>query len=221
MGNSVRLQQLLSIFFPVFVLKSDSNRSALIESLYLAFEYSCSPRRSKPLKQGAKFQMLKMAEYIIAISDDNSCASGFSSAVSISICIQVARFLLSEPSLSGAQIRASCNFVLQQVMKTEPENNEKLRELNLLLEDLQMIVSDEATLRALLQVAERLADIESSRVDDSMSTSDSDSSTFTQSAMNSGVLADSTNAADASNLKPYSTKKELSGHCITSHSREQ
>eukprot|EP00526_Cylindrotheca_closterium_P005594 CAMPEP_0113621686 /NCGR_PEP_ID=MMETSP0017_2-20120614/11092_1 /TAXON_ID=2856 /ORGANISM="Cylindrotheca closterium" /LENGTH=573 /DNA_ID=CAMNT_0000531457 /DNA_START=66 /DNA_END=1787 /DNA_ORIENTATION=+ /assembly_acc=CAM_ASM_000147 len=198
MGSSIRLHQLLSVFFPAFVLKSDLNRDTLLGSLHLALEYSSKTNPCKATKQGGKFPMMRMTEYIVAISENDS------SSVGISVCVQVARFLLSAESLPNIQSRAFCSFMLLQVTKTELDSHANVRELNLILEDLQMIVQDEAALESLSLVAGRLSELEASRMDESVSTSDSDSSN--SELTNTCILANSTNASVCSGSKRYGRK---------------
>ncbi|KAL3928297.1 MAG: hypothetical protein SGBAC_012710 [Bacillariaceae sp.] len=192
-GSSIRLHQLLSVFFPAFVLQSDLNRDTLVGSLHLALEYSSKIHSSNPSKKGAKFPMLKLTEYITAISDNDS------GSVAISVCVQVAMFV-SSASLSAVQSRAFCSFMLQQVMKAELDSHTNIRELTIKFEDLQMVVQDEAALESLSQVADRLSGLEASRMDHSTSTDGSEQLTTTY------ILVDSTNAAASSALKRYGRK---------------
>ncbi|CAJ1966202.1 unnamed protein product [Cylindrotheca closterium] len=204
-GSSIRLHQLLSVFFPAFVLKSDLNRDMLVGSLGLALEYSSNTKSGKSSKQGPRFPMLKMMEYIMAISENES------RSVAISVCVQVARFLVSAGSLPAVQCRAFCSFILQHVTKTQLDSDANVRELNLILEDLRMIVQDESALESLSQAAGRLVDLEASRPnDDSALASDSDSTGSDSELSKTSVLADSTNASTCSSSKRYGGRKTQS-----------
>lgn len=193
-GSTTRLHQLLSIFFPAYAAL---NREALTKSLHLALECSANKSLTNCSRQTAKFPTLKMLDYVMAILETDSSGSVRFGDVAILVCVQVARFVASNAPVSGAQTKAFCNFILQQVMKIETGSEESVYELNEILEDLQMITEDESVAESLSQAIQKLADLDAlTRTNDSSSTNASDCSDSESIETANRILVDSTNTLD-------------------------
>ena len=167
-GSSARLQQLLSLFFPAFCLKSNNCREKLLgsieNSLSLAVDHV--PRK-KGKSRSAAFPLLKIVEYIWAVvmgnqASEEANADGASSQKvdpSLSTSLQVAKFLVEkEQKLNVTQLRSLCKFLGNRDIRLEDHGKRKLGKLKDLVEELSFI-DDSTSLKSLRPLTELLSSV--------------------------------------------------------------
>ena len=171
-GSPVRLQQLLSLFFPSFSFKSDGCRNALLSSIEKALEAAMliSSGKSKAKKRSLVFPLLKVVEYVCSIVVDGGAASNgatvnenidnntsvvinkdISGLVALTSSLQVSKFLVKNGAkLTVTQLRSLCKFVGSQVDEIQVEDGDKaqLGKLKDCMEELDFL-DDSTSLKAL------------------------------------------------------------------------
>jgi len=183
-GSPIRLQQLLSLFFPVFCLKSDGCRNALLSSIEKALEavMLISPYSSKAKKRFLVFPLLKVVEYICSVVMDSGAASEGvavdetadnnntsriisnenSGLVALIASLHVSRFLVkNEAKLTVTQLRSLCKFLGAQGREIQvDDDNEKvqIRKLKDCMEELTFLES--SSKKALRPLVELLSSVE-------------------------------------------------------------
>lgn len=172
-GNMVRLQQLLSLFFTAFCIKSEYGRSAMLGSLEFALGLAVTKEPGKSSKKKITFPLLKMIEFVCATVESGREADSPSldigmregASIALSVSVQIANFLISEDSLSVTQSRALYKFLGNLEISLEGDEKTTLCELRDLLEELGMIASDELSLCSLSMLSQKIAEIDLSDID--------------------------------------------------------
>jgi condensin complex subunit 3 len=177
-GSPVRLQQLLSLFFPTYCIKSEHGRDAMLGSINCALGIAQSKKESKSKKRKVAFPLVRIIEFVCSVvdvgreaaaSNETSVPStpksvveepSIRSSAGLLAAIQVAEFLINECSLTVTQTRALCKFMGSQDIG-DGEDRMHLRKLKDQMEELGMMVTDGTCLRSLTPLNERLADVES------------------------------------------------------------
>ena len=175
-GSMVRLQQLLSLFFTAYCIKSEHGRTAVLGALESALGLAFNQKRKKKLG----FPFLKMIEFVYSIvesgmkietskeanihSSSDTIDSGGemnkTTNVALSVSTQVAKFLVSTDSLPVTLSRALCKFLSNQEITADKNDKVDLMTLKDLMEEVSMVISDASSLRSLSQLSNRLADID-------------------------------------------------------------
>lgn len=170
-GSPLRLQQLLSLFFPAFCLRSNECRDALLQSignaLSVAIDYS--PKKGK--SRSAAFPLIKIVDYVWSvvmesgvsgetITDEttkDSDAAKFDPTLTASL--EVARFLVeNEQRLNVTQLRSLCKFLGNREIRPEEQKKVQLGKLKDLVEELSFI-DDSASLKSLRPLTEALSSV--------------------------------------------------------------
>lgn len=185
-GSPVRLQQLLSVFFPAYCAKSKAGRDAISGSVGSILQASLS-------KSIRRLPIIKILDFITATvemgrravsktkdmaepqptddvprstprnddKDDENNHSEPESSPGLLVAVQVATFLSEKAEdLSTANLRALCKFIAGIDLVIDNELWEHLSVLKELLEELGNIVDDNKALGFLEQVSELLLDVE-------------------------------------------------------------
>ena len=171
-GSLPRLQQLLSLFFPAFCLKSDECRDTLLGSiekaLYIAVGYS--PKK-KGKTRSASFPLVNIVEYVWSVvlgravtngivSDGKSVSSNAQKFdPSLSVSLQVAKFLVeNEQKLNVTQVRSLCKFLGNREIFLGGHERAQLGKLKDLIEELSFI-DDSASLKSLRPLTKLLSSV--------------------------------------------------------------
>ncbi len=172
-GSPLRLQQLLSLFFPAFCLKSDESRRFLLGSIGSAMKVAGSLPKTK--KRPLVFPLVKLAEYVCSIIAQSHLAAKENTEndkelntdeVFFAGSLQVARFLVKhEGDLSVTQRRSLCKFLGGQNFEASSIDKASLRKLKGYVNDLSFM-SDSSSVKSLGPLVEVLRDVEGGVDDD-------------------------------------------------------
>jgi condensin complex subunit 3 len=172
-GSPLRLQQLLSLFFPSFCLKSEESRNALLGSiekaLLVALDYS--PKKKGKIRSTA-FPLVKIVEYVCSVVTDSGVIPSKVVAdattvnygaqknySSVSASLQVATFLVeNEQRLKVTQLRPLCKFLGNQEIRLDDHDMVKLGKLKDLTEELSFL-EDSPSLTSLRPLTELLSSV--------------------------------------------------------------
>lgn len=172
-GSPLRLQQLLSLFFPAFCLKSEESRNALLGSIEKALSAALdySPKK-KGKSRSVAFPLVTIVEYVCSVVTDsevipsevvadattmNSGAHKFDSSFSASL--QVAKFLVeNEQTLKVTQLRPLCKFLGNQEIRIDDHDSVELGKLKDLMEELSFL-DDSSSLKSLRPLTELLSSV--------------------------------------------------------------
>jgi len=173
-GSRLRLQQLLSLFFPSFCLKSVECRCKLLDSIEKALEMALdhsSTKKSK--KRSIAFPLVKIVDYVCSIVLDSRALSitapvnetpqesetkDFDPTLSASL--QVASFLIKNgQELNVTQIRSLCKFLGNQEIRTKDHEWAQLGKLKDCMEEL-CFLEDSLSLKALGPLIDSLSSVE-------------------------------------------------------------
>ena len=183
-GSPLRLQQILSLFFPAFCLKSDANRNLLLSSIEKALDVAmiACHGRSKLKKRSLVFPLIKVVEYVCfvvmnsetvsmdtAVSEtlDKSVTSVTDdgnklSQIALMTSLQLSRFLVkNEAKLTVTQMRPLCKFLGAQEKDINIDDvrgkKAQLRELKECMDELTYLES--STKKALCPLVELLSNV--------------------------------------------------------------
>ncbi|VEU41141.1 unnamed protein product [Pseudo-nitzschia multistriata] len=178
-GSPLRLQQLLSLFFPAFCLKSVECRCQLLECIENALNVALnnsSKKRTK--KRSVAFPLVKIVNYAfsIVLDSDNASTTPVSTEISNEIIeepkannfdpalmasLQVSSFLVKNGhELNLTQLRSLCKFLGNQDIRIENHNKAELGKLKDRIEELAFL-DDPSSLKALLPLTDLLSGVES------------------------------------------------------------
>ena len=183
-GSSLRLQQILSLFFPAFCLKSDANRTLLLSSIEKALDVAmiACHGRSKLKKRSLVFPLIKVVEYVCfvvmnsetvsmdtavgetldknvtSVTDDGNKLS----QIALMTSLQLSRFLVkNEAKLTVTQMRPLCKFLGAQEKDINIDDvrgkKAQLRELKECMDELTYLES--STKKALCPLVELLSNV--------------------------------------------------------------
>jgi condensin complex subunit 3 len=172
-GSPLRLQQLLSLFFPAFCLKSDECKNALVGSIQkaLMIALDSSPKK-RGLTRSTAFPMVKIVEYVCSVVTSGGVITGEVAAgrtsldsaeqkfdPSLSASLQVAKFLVeNEQKLKVTQLRPLCKFLGNQAIGLEDHQTAQLGKLKDFMEELSFL-DDSASLKSLRPLTELLSSV--------------------------------------------------------------
>jgi condensin complex subunit 3 len=182
-GSPVRLQQLLSLFFQAYSMRSELGRDAMLASIGGLLELANQRNSKNRKKRTVAMPLVKMIEFVCSIVDtgkqstieagganpaqsapNNTVDNDMSivSSTALLASIQVAEFLVTEASnLTTALVRGLCKFIGSHDIAIEEEDTRHLIHLKEILEELGMVVTDSMCLRSLATLNEKLMDVES------------------------------------------------------------
>jgi condensin complex subunit 3 len=172
-GNPVRLQQLLTIFFPALCVKSKSGRDAMIGCIESLLDRSVQQKQTKKISKMLDFviQTVDRSNETVREKKQQKDQSGDAkesddeepeSSPSLLAAIQVAAFVSTKGSDLGTTfVRALCKMIASINLVVDNELWEHLSVVKELLEELETNVIDDAVaLRSLRQISELLVDVE-------------------------------------------------------------
>jgi condensin complex subunit 3 len=172
-GSPLRLQQLLSLFFPALCLKSDESRRLLLDSIGSAMKIAVSLPKTK--KRPLVFPLVKLAEYVCSIITQSHIAAKENAdsgeeldtdEVFFAGSLQVARFLVKhEGDLSVTQRRSLFKFLGGQNFEISSIDKISLSKFKGYVNDLSFI-SDSSSVKSLGPLIELLRDVEGGLDDD-------------------------------------------------------
>ena len=172
-GSPLRLQQLLSLFFPAFCLNSDERRKKLVGSienaLVLAMDYV--PRKNI-IHHSKVFPLVSIADYVCSVVSGNGVTTTEVITdkdkidtdkqkldLSLSACLQMAKFLVDNvQKLNVTQTRSICKFLGNQEIKLEDNEIVRLGKLKDLVEELSFL-EDSSSLKALRPLTDLLSNV--------------------------------------------------------------
>jgi condensin complex subunit 3 len=178
-GSPVRLQQLLSLFFPAYCINSEIGRDAVMGSI--SSMLNLVHQKPKTKKRKAAMPVVKMIEYICSIVDagrrvssqaesgelstSNASSEKSQSAIMPSTALvsslQVAQFLIQESSnLTNTTVRALCKFIGGHDIDVQIESKAHLLQLQEYLEELGMLLTDAPSLRSMALLNDSLVGVE-------------------------------------------------------------
>mmetsp|Transcript_13565 Transcript_13565/g.21352 ORF Transcript_13565/g.21352 Transcript_13565/m.21352 type:complete len:957 (+) Transcript_13565:64-2934(+) len=179
-GSPIRLQQVLSLFFPAYCIKSETGRDAMMGSIDSALEMAINSSKAK--KKRSSFPYVKLVEFVCSMVDTGKQSAAsmeaepasprnedeYSYATTIVLAlIQVARFLGKDNSLNLTETRAMCKFLCSQDLEVSTNNSFHLHSLKELVEELSMVLTDATSLRSIKTISALLEDIPEHSVMDS------------------------------------------------------
>lgn len=190
-GSPVRLQQLLSLFFPSFCLQSPESRLSLLRCVDSASQIGLNLGSSDTKTRTVQFPVVKMAEYVCAVVAESEVAMNAMTSdgdpsqnkarsinVELSVCLQIAQFLVkNESKLCKAQLRSVCKLLGGYEIDVGDKSNIDLGKLKDRLDEIESFLTDDTALRSLEHLIDSFADVkgaDESEVDDQESTSDDD-----------------------------------------------
>lgn len=210
-GNMARLQQLLSIFFCAYCVKSECGRNATLDSVEFALSCAVKEAVQRSSKKKINFPFLKMIQFVCDTVECGSEVDGVKLdaraagiSVALSISVQLSRFLSSAVEvLPVSQSRALCKYLGNLKISREGEDKATLCELRDLLEELGMLVSDDVSLCYLSTFRQTIGEIDLSDVRNIHESFDGDSTTADSlmKSMDMMTVSDKENTRDSSYLK--------------------
>jgi len=159
--SPVRLQQLLSVFFPAACAQK-ALRDALVGSVPALLERATHRKLRAPV-------LAKMLDYCVSTAEQGRAMAAADqpqgeepeSSPGLVAAVGVAEFLSSKATeLNTTTLRALCKMVGQVEIVVEDELYDHLSTLKELLEELGNVIDDSTSLRSLVAVTEQLADVE-------------------------------------------------------------
>ena len=177
-GSPVRMQQLLSLFFPAYSMKSAECRAALVSSVVPMLD-TVATKLNKKGSKSSSWPIGRMVEYIESLLDEGSShnaaetprsesitddnqdnseqASPEEPSASILMGVEVSKFLLKEhANLKTTIIRPSCKFLGGLDIDVATDIGAPLSQLKKNFEELGMFITDAIALRSLKAVIELL-----------------------------------------------------------------
>lgn len=186
-GNPLRMQQLLSLFFPAFALKSEAERTALLGSVEGALEIALALSSRKTKKRPLVFPMAKMVEFISTVVDEaiEVAKKGKTqestdqqpealinpAATDLMVVLQVARFLTrNESSLTATQLRSLSKLVGNYEISPSEIDTPRIRAFKECLEELEEVMIDTTSLKYIRTVAKAMSKVKSNEDPDEYDT---------------------------------------------------
>ena len=173
-GSVYRMQQLLSIFFPAFTMKGFKLVPAIGPMLDAA---ATKKRGRKP------FPIAKMIEFVYStaelgadetVKDKNKVVSETHEVEGIpktnnalSVCLEISNFLIhSSDNLSTTNLRTLCKLLGGADVELDDSCTHDLIQLKEKVNELSMIITDEAALESLETMVELLEDVQEEKNND-------------------------------------------------------
>ena len=172
-GSPIRLQQLLTLFFPLYCMRNERGPGAFPNCVAGALEI-VSTRDSGKKKRGSKsFPILKMVDFVLSITLESEKMMAESakkngkddptkgSSPQVLIAMQIAKFLAHHSDELGVtNLRALAKILGTTELNRERECKADMKKLVELMEDLGNQIVDEASLDHLSCLNELLDDVD-------------------------------------------------------------
>jgi condensin complex subunit 3 len=170
-GSPIRLQQLLTQFFPLFCIRGFDERRKLISALTPALEIVLSNNGGRK-KRGAKsFPIAKMVDFVTATANhaqnmpkekgEIADEAFTESSTDLLIAVQISKFLAcNSDELNVATLRSLCKILSTTEINPEQADTADIRLLVDNMEDLGNLVSDETSLKHLAILNGTLEDVD-------------------------------------------------------------
>eukprot|EP00934_Nitzschia_sp_Nitz4_P000234 Nitzschia sp. Nitz4//scaffold267_size26297//3123//6168//NITZ4_008265-RA/size26297-augustus-gene-0.19-mRNA-1//-1//CDS//3329544893//234//frame0 len=188
LGSIVRMQQLLSLFFPAYALQSLQTRESILGSLGFALGFAAEEaskekelKGRKRSKKGSAFPYVRVVEYVCEVTTAGGSSMESKegdeevmenrddhTATALLVSLQIACFLATseDNALTVSQIRSLCKLLgsFQVVDSDEKivrgQVGQDLMRLQEALEILGMVITDNQSLAALECMMSDVADLE-------------------------------------------------------------
>ncbi|KAL3924237.1 MAG: hypothetical protein SGILL_001167 [Bacillariaceae sp.] len=209
-GSQLRLQQLLSIFFPAFCYKSKESRQFLLNSIKPALEVAAGI--SKTAKRPLLFPLIKIVDYVCSVveqtapemkENEEEDNQGNILDVTVSSSLQVAQFLVKqEEKLSVTQRRTLCKFLGAQDIDISQDDKKSLLKLKGYMSDLEF-VADASSAKSLKPLNELLQHVDG-EVDDE----DEEESVPNENTVDAEEVSETNNVSDDETVTEQSDEEE-------------
>lgn len=203
-GNPIRVQQVLTVFFPAYCIRQESAKQEMVRCISPAIDTAANKRKNKKhASRGtgrkpsrAAWPMSKMLDYVLSSTeqeaepkeedddetpDMNTPERGGSTnkknetSVALLVTIQVALYLeKSMDDLSVTLCRALFKWIGSVDIDVSTEQPEHLSKLRRSLDELEMATSDSSSLRSLAPLMEQLSDVSAEEENDDSSSEGGD-----------------------------------------------
>lgn len=231
-GNPVRLQQILSLFFPAFSIRSKGGRTALMNCIKPLLSI-VGERQSKKKRGGKKataWPIAKMVEYVCSNVDlgeeeeskkieaakaaggdekeeEETNPSTPSSTLLASIAISE---FLTESSVgcTTTYLRAICKIIGGADIILEEEPYESLSILKKSMDEAAMVVTDNTSIRSLETLLELLEEIPDEDEDDEDDDDDEEEDDELEASAEAQELADELEKTNLSDIDPAGDDEE-------------
>ena len=162
-GSLFRMQQILSVFFPAYSLKSTEGKDSLISSIGPMLELVSG----KKTKQGATWNTSKMIHYIVStvevekeevdLLEEGKGADVPKASATLAACVEVSYFLIhNSDNLTETHLRALCRFLGGADIDIEADHTKTILAFKSNVNELSMLITDENSQHSLETVAELL-----------------------------------------------------------------
>ena len=160
-GNPVRLEQYLSVFFPAYCSRGDSYRRAFLGCTYDMLVLVQEKHKQKERPHGSKtWPYSKMLDYVSSTSDlklQHEANSEDLSTGALLSTIQVARYLENHSNdVNKTTLRVLCKFMSTAPIELEREEERDLKELDELVEELLEVLEDAPSTKSLQSLVDLL-----------------------------------------------------------------
>lgn len=163
-GSVYRMQQLLSLFFAAYSMKSQQCKSRLVSALHPMLEMVATKQKRK---RGATktWPVSKMIEFVYATVDeeekeDPAADKPKTSSSALLICLEISSFLgQHNENLTVTNLRTLCKLLGGADVDVETDDTRNLVALREKVSDLGMLITDEAALESLETMMEVLEEV--------------------------------------------------------------
>lgn len=163
-GSPTRLQQLLTVFFPAYCMKSSIGKETLLACVSIALTVVNDKTNKKVRgRRSSQWPITKMLDYIIDLAEQGTRARE-PGEPSFMLCIAVAitGFLeQNSDDLSTTFIRSLCKILSNVDLDIGADEKSHLKRLKNSVEELTMHVTDDSALRTLQPLIELVEDVHS------------------------------------------------------------
>lgn len=176
-GSTARMQQLLSLFFPTFSMKSRRARELLLSSIYPMLQLVT--KRKKKAAKSLHWPVAKMIEFVFATAEEAangakvdklskseaSADEEIRPSAALRTCLEMGKFLVDcAEEITVSHLRTLCKLLGGADINVESDHLQSLCALKDNIEELETIVTDSNSLESLETMSELLAECETSDV---------------------------------------------------------
>ena len=163
-GSPTRLQQLLTVFFPAYCMKSTIGKETLLACVSLVLTVVNDKIHTK--KRGRKayqWPITKMLDYVFDLAEKgNHAQEAGEPSHNLVILVAIATFLEEHADdLTTTFIRTLCKILGSTHLDVSNEEQSLMRRLKNSIEELTMHITDDSALRALQPLIEIVEDVHS------------------------------------------------------------
>jgi condensin complex subunit 3 len=167
-GSVFRMQQLLSLFFQAYSMKSQDCKSTLVRAIRPMLELVAT--KSKKRKGKGTWPISKMIEFVYSTAEigtegeqKEGEAQTSTSTSALLVCIEISSFLVQHnDNLTNTNLRTLCKLLGGADVDVEATNDTRssLLDLKEKVNELGMLITDEASLESLETMMELLEEVE-------------------------------------------------------------